>query len=709
MALYLGNNKVKLNAYSGDYKFKDGKLIWANPDLYIASTGNPSINTGYICNVNTKVECVFSPNTIDTFPPTQTVLFGTGGKYMGTDVFNFNYWLQTSGGSVWWPYIGTSGSGAAIPNFAWEMCEKYKVIMNGKTNGPQELYYNNGELIRSISTNHGFTGSQNTLFLFKTNGNEGKETAKKRIYSFKIYEDDVLIHNFVPVPAGLQIGSFTVPSNGMFDIVEQKFYANSGSGEFEYGKNGNYVDQSFSKVKINTMQGDYLIKDGKLLWANPDLYLKSSGTQYIDTGYVGNNNTRIETDFIYNKPREEIGESGFFPWNFFYGSYNNSNATGGISLYIYEDKVGSKQSSYFEQNVIDKTIFNKGARYLIKQDKDGLYINKEFINSYKQQVFNNTSSTCLFTINKHNGTAQTRGCSCISVYYFKIYENNILVRHLVPVPAGLQIGSFTVPSNGMFDIVEQTFYANQGTGEFEFGGNQSDYVISDGKLLWANKKLKMSLPGTYGQSGVSKISTGIYLDELGGIEYKTATISWEQANYIGVNNQVNSTTYVGSYGLVRYIEGKNDDFYNHTRVFNYDFVDVAPNRGSLEQYNDNIATVADGWYASIKKIDQNIWKFTGIFVEETKDFSGTDIPHYEILLGTTINTAVPDGPGYSNRWVRYYKLYDLNNNLIRYYVPVKQGLVIGNFITPSVGMFDIVEQKFYGNEGTGEFLINKDE
>ena len=167
MALYLGNNKVKLNAYSGDYKFKDGKLIWANPDLYIASTGQPYIDTGYICNTNTKVDCVFSPISIDTAPPTQTHLFGTGGKYLGTDMFNFHYWIRAGAGdSVWWPYIGTSGAGSAISNFAWEMCEKYKVIMNGKTNGPQELYYNNGELIKSFSTNNGFTGSQNTLFLF---------------------------------------------------------------------------------------------------------------------------------------------------------------------------------------------------------------------------------------------------------------------------------------------------------------------------------------------------------------------------------------------------------------------------------------------------------------------------------------------------------------------------------------------------------------
>ena len=58
------------------------------------------------------------------------------------------------------------------------------------------------------------------------------------IYNTKIYEDDVLVRHFVPVPCGLKIGDFVVPENGMWDIVEQKFYGNMGTGEFIYGVDG---------------------------------------------------------------------------------------------------------------------------------------------------------------------------------------------------------------------------------------------------------------------------------------------------------------------------------------------------------------------------------------------------------------------------------------------------------------------------------------
>ena len=54
-------------------------------------------------------------------------------------------------------------------------------------------------------------------------------------------------------------------------------------------------------------------------------------------------------------------------------------------------------------------------------------------------------------------------------YNVQIYNNSVLLRHFIPVPAGMVIGNYTVPSNGMWDIVEQRFYRNYGTGDFIYG------------------------------------------------------------------------------------------------------------------------------------------------------------------------------------------------------------------------------------------------
>lgn len=56
------------------------------------------------------------------------------------------------------------------------------------------------------------------------------------LYQTDFFEEEKIIRSFVPVPQGLKIGNFTVPSNGMYDMAEQKFYPNAGTGEFIYGK-----------------------------------------------------------------------------------------------------------------------------------------------------------------------------------------------------------------------------------------------------------------------------------------------------------------------------------------------------------------------------------------------------------------------------------------------------------------------------------------
>ena len=64
----------------------------------------------------------------------------------------------------------------------------------------------------------------------------GDESPNKRFYYFKIWDNDVLVRDMVPVPACMRIGDFIVPENGMWDIVNQQFYGNSGTGSFIYGK-----------------------------------------------------------------------------------------------------------------------------------------------------------------------------------------------------------------------------------------------------------------------------------------------------------------------------------------------------------------------------------------------------------------------------------------------------------------------------------------
>lgn len=59
------------------------------------------------------------------------------------------------------------------------------------------------------------------------------------------------------------------------------------------GKNKINLHIGETKVKLNTLNGDYIISDGKLVWASPNLYLRAParlkaeqgfGTPIINTG-----------------------------------------------------------------------------------------------------------------------------------------------------------------------------------------------------------------------------------------------------------------------------------------------------------------------------------------------------------------------------------------------------------------------------------------
>lgn len=70
----------------------------------------------------------------------------------------------------------------------------------------------------------------------------------------------------------------------------------------------------------------------------------------------------------------------------------------------------------------------------------------------------------LFTWNNAN-LADAR-CFKGKVYNFKIYDNNVLIQHLVPA-----LDSENTPC--MYDKVTQKFYYNNGTGDFLYGEKES--------------------------------------------------------------------------------------------------------------------------------------------------------------------------------------------------------------------------------------------
>lgn len=209
--------------------------------------------------------------------------------------------------------------------------------------------------------------------------------------------------------------------------------------KYELAQKGNY-----------TFCGDYLIG------ANKNVYLESTGTQYIDTLFLPNQNTGVIIDAQYVRIGSNAWVFGvrYSPNKEIFSLAYNANITQYIFGYntdIGNYKTPNPRASY------DRHLFS------LLQGK--CYIDNELLYTHPYRNFQSTNNMYIFCYN-YNRAAE---CSNVKVYFMDIYDSGTLVRHFVPVPAGIVIGDYVVPSNGMWDIVEQKFYGNSGTGNFIYG------------------------------------------------------------------------------------------------------------------------------------------------------------------------------------------------------------------------------------------------
>ena len=181
----------------------------------------------------------------------------------------------------------------------------------------------------------------------------------------------------------------------------------------------------------------------------PVEYLKSTGTQYIDTNYKPNGNTIIELK--YQTPTQNTTQQGIF------GARDSGNNrftlfTGIVKNGFQADYATSESLSRYNTNIpgVDGTAIN-----VIKMS-NSFTINNAEIEKISKVNFQNSQNMYLFA-NNNNRIAQLPMKGYI--WYFKIYEGDILVRDYIPV---LDLSNRPC----LYDKVEDKFYYNEGSGEF---------------------------------------------------------------------------------------------------------------------------------------------------------------------------------------------------------------------------------------------------
>lgn len=187
-------------------------------------------------------------------------------------------------------------------------------------------------------------------------------------------------------------------------------------------------------------------------------YLQCNGGQCIDTGVIPNSNTRIDIDFAYIKNNNNI-------WNPVYGVRPENNSATYYAMFINDTsfKVTPNYAG-FDPGDNSQVKVVSGGIYNVKNNAGNFYFNDIYQSSIStnNSLTASTKSIYLFTIQKVDGTIDNRG-QIIRIYRCKFYNDKEKIRDFIPCKRN----SDNVL--GMYDLVNDVFYTNTGTGDFTYG------------------------------------------------------------------------------------------------------------------------------------------------------------------------------------------------------------------------------------------------
>ena len=212
----------------------------ASRAAYIQTDGTQHIDLGYYAQSDTRFEldcALVRPDfTSDQF------IFGTHGGYKAGN-FPFSMYVKANSAGLGW-CCQTNNSNYSTLTSTRITAERQKFVLDGYGNEVSVLAADGTTLYtKTITHNHANAKSPYEFAICTSRGKEGTTTGKVplKIYSARIYEADVLKHEFVPC---VQNGVV-----GLWDTVGEVFKGNSASGANALTLSGMGVDGAEMWVK----------------------------------------------------------------------------------------------------------------------------------------------------------------------------------------------------------------------------------------------------------------------------------------------------------------------------------------------------------------------------------------------------------------------------------------------------------------------------
>lgn len=193
------------------------------------------------------------------------------------------------------------------------------------------------------------------------------------------------------------------------------------------------VYPTFSAISPNSLPEGYLRLS----------YIQSTGAQYIDTGFKPNYNTRVTMDV-------ESYADGVFA---FFGTRDSASSNG----YIFWQLSSTSLQSDYGNNQVQQTVDTVLTRLTLDKNRNVCEYGGVTPISNTASEFQCANNLLLFTISTA-GVVDDRKMSA-KLYSCKVYDDDLLIRDYIPVKNEKD-------EVGLYDLVEEKFYANAGTGAF---------------------------------------------------------------------------------------------------------------------------------------------------------------------------------------------------------------------------------------------------
>jgi len=397
------NNVFCGSATATPFKANVPRFARGKPDYFaqwIQSDGTAStyIDTGLFGRPETKIEAHFQWKAVQD---RRLICANKNSQY-----------FHIASGANGEMYFRSGSSTLIIDGAAYAANTDYTVVSDVHANS--QTYSVTGPF-GTITTNDNQTAvntKPHAMFIFGENYGTGSGGySRVRLYSMRIWQDGVLVRDFVP---GIKGGQGV-----LYDRVNDVCY---------FSRNGGITSAA---GLVGPPAGNPRYPKHRLS------YLGSDGGSYIDTGVLGNPGLKVVGDVVWNGLGNTQGDDRHI-----LGSFDNTSYGSGVSrrcyaLSIYSD--GKANMSIGSTMQYPSFTYTVGQRYLVEtslgETEQSLKVNgaSKFTGRASFSEVDHGQTLYMFALgHSSNGAA---AYTKARVYSMRIWQNGVLVHDYIPVLA----------------------------------------------------------------------------------------------------------------------------------------------------------------------------------------------------------------------------------------------------------------------------------